>query len=93
MAMFLMKIFRVIILALNFCLSDFGYRLAHLCFALGTGYFCFGLPLVIFYLVFYFLVLELLVERFVFTTAKRNLLHQDGKHILAMLDEEMDKPD
>lgn len=88
-----MKIFRVIILALNFCLSDFGYRLAHLCFALFTGYFCFGLPLVIFYLVFYFLVLELLVERYVFTTLKRKLLYLEGREILNMLDEEMNQPD
>jgi len=65
--------------------------MAHFCFALLLGIWKFGQQKAVIFVVLYFLVLELITEKFIFTKRNRKKIHQEGKEVILMLKEEISK--
>ena len=82
---FWLKALLLIVKALNWCLSELGYRVIHLFLAVLIGLSRFGWKLLPVFLLFYFLVLELFTENFIFSKRKRRALFKDGKEVVEII--------
>lgn len=85
-----MKLLLLGVRIINFLLSDFGYRLGHLIYGLIYCLNKYTYTRTILWLLVYFLSLELLIEKFIFTQEKRRKLNQQGKEIIEELMKEIE---
>lgn len=77
-----MKLVLRIVQLINFFLSDFGYRIGHMIYCLILCLSRYSFTRTIIFLFVYFLSLEFLVEKYIFTANKRRKLFQDGREII-----------
>jgi hypothetical protein len=87
---FLLKALLITVKALNWGLSEMGYRVVHLIISVLVGLSRFHWKVLPVFLLFYFLVLELFTERWIFKKSKRKALYSEGKEIIEMIKEKLD---
>lgn len=85
-----MKLLLLGVRIINFLLSDFGYRLGHLVYGLIYCFNKYSYTRAILWLLVYFLSLELLIEKFIFTQEMRRKLNQQGKEIIDEIKKEIE---
>ncbi len=86
-----MKLLLRMIQFINFFLSDFGYRIGHLIYCLIYCLSKYSFTRTIVFLFVYFLSLEFLIEKFIFTTKRRRELNQNGRKIINEIKSEIER--